>query len=87
LIAVRGRLCGSGDFILNNREGHDNSCVFLDQATNLCTIYETRPDVCRAFDCELDERGIGFREHLAELAQVETARLRLPPWVALNFRG
>ena len=25
----------------------DNVCKFLDEATNLCTIYETRPLFCR----------------------------------------
>ena len=25
----------------------DGICKFLDEATNLCTIYETRPDICR----------------------------------------
>jgi Fe-S-cluster containining protein len=30
--------------------------VFLDDATNRCTIYETRPLVCRLFDCDGPDR-------------------------------
>lgn len=28
----------------------DGACVALDPVTKLCTIYESRPSVCRAFD-------------------------------------
>lgn len=28
----------------------DGACVALDPVTKLCTIYERRPSVCRAFD-------------------------------------
>ena len=28
----------------------DGACVALDPVTKLCTIYETRPTVCREFD-------------------------------------
>jgi Fe-S-cluster containining protein len=51
-------------YLLNGRE--DMACVFLDQGTNCCTIYETRPLVCRLFDCE----GEG-REQLIELGIME----------------
>lgn len=37
-------------FFLNSK-ANDFACAFLDQATNLCTIYETRPLICRLFDC------------------------------------
>jgi Fe-S-cluster containining protein len=38
-------------YLLNSPEnGH--ACAFLDQQTNLCGIYETRPWTCRAFDCD-----------------------------------
>ena len=47
-------------YMLNDRE--DIACVFLDRQTNLCTIYETRPLVCRLFDCAGDGR-----EQLIEL--------------------
>src|SRR5271163_4166163 len=36
---------------LLNGTGGDTACVFLDQATNLCGIYDTRPLACRLFDC------------------------------------
>jgi Fe-S-cluster containining protein len=34
-------------YLLN---GDDLACMFLDQATNLCTIYDTRPLACRLFE-------------------------------------
>ena len=49
-------------YLLN---GPDLACVFLDQATNLCTVYATRPLACRLFDCD----GEG-REQLIELGIV-----------------
>jgi Fe-S-cluster containining protein len=39
------------------------ACVFLDE-TNGCTIYATRPDICRAFQC---------RASLFELSTRQTA--------------
>lgn len=33
-------------YVVWNRSG---PCVFLDQKTNLCTIYESRPEACRTF--------------------------------------
>lgn len=36
-------------YLLN---GPDGACVFLDQQTNLCTIHETRPLMCRVFVCD-----------------------------------
>jgi Fe-S-cluster containining protein len=49
-------------YILNRVHGPDVACVFLDQGTNHCTIYDTRPLGCRLFDCN----GEG-REKLIEL--------------------
>jgi Fe-S-cluster containining protein len=48
-------------YFLNDQEG--SGCVFLAQQSNLCTIYETRPLVCRLFNCD---EGEGF-EQLVEL--------------------
>ncbi len=45
-----------------NSKANDYACAFLDRQTNLCTIYETRPLICRLFDC--DEKN---REDLIEL--------------------
>ena len=42
-------------YLLNT--GKDRACVFLDQATNLCGIYETRPLICRLFDCDDEDRA------------------------------
>lgn len=49
-------------YLLNSQK-QDGRCVFLDDATNLCTIHETRPLACRVFDCD----GKGSREQLIEL--------------------
>jgi Fe-S-cluster containining protein len=51
-------------YILNMRD--DCACVFLDKQTNLCQIHETRPLVCRLFNCE----GEG-REQLIELGIIK----------------
>ena len=48
-------------YVLNTKE-KEYACVFLDLETNLCSIYATRPRVCRLFDCD----GAG-RDHLIEL--------------------
>jgi Fe-S-cluster containining protein len=32
--------------------GNDGPCVFFDRQTRLCTIYETRPLVCRLYNCD-----------------------------------
>lgn len=48
-------------YLLNSKT-NDYACAFLDRTTNLCTIYETRPLVCRLFDC--DEKN---RQDLIEL--------------------
>jgi Fe-S-cluster containining protein len=34
-------------FVLEQRAGRD--CLFLDEKTRLCTVYEKRPEVCRQF--------------------------------------
>lgn len=39
-------------YLLN---GEDGACVFFNQETALCTIYETRPLVCRVFDCDCSD--------------------------------
>ncbi|MEO6001875.1 MAG: YkgJ family cysteine cluster protein [Opitutus sp.] len=39
----------------------DGTCVALDRATKLCTIYEQRPSVCRTF-----ERGSGLCRRVLE---------------------
>jgi Fe-S-cluster containining protein len=39
-----------------NDKTKDYACTFLDTTTNLCSIYETRPWVCRLFDCDGEQR-------------------------------
>lgn len=36
---------------LLNDPSNGNACAFLDRSTNLCTIYDTRPLMCRLFNC------------------------------------
>ena len=43
-----GRIRSTGDLTVRN----GNACAFLNQTTNLCSIYDTRPWVCRVFDCD-----------------------------------
>ena len=55
-IYLPAELTGTGEkelegYLLNDKE-KDYACTFLDQSTNLCSIYETRPWVCRVFDCD-----------------------------------
>ena len=50
-------------YIINKPDG--SSCLFLDDATNKCTIYETRPLNCRLFNCD----GEG-KEQLIELGHL-----------------
>jgi len=45
-------VCCSGALIgdaYGNKFGHGNPCIFL--VENKCTIYQTRPDVCRNYQC------------------------------------
>ena len=41
-----------------------NACHFLDLETNLCSIYATRPLMCRVFNCDVDwpeiQKAIGM---------------------------
>jgi hypothetical protein len=58
------RLTASGTreligYLLNAEDG---PCTFLDRQTNLCTIHETRPLMCRLFSCDGNDR-----EDLVEL--------------------
>jgi len=49
-------------YLLNDINDKGHACRFLNQTTNLCSIYETRPWACRVFDCDGDGR-----EQLIEL--------------------
>ncbi len=43
-----------GGYLLNNRTDGPE-CVFFDRQTRLCTIHETRPLVCRLFNCDQEQ--------------------------------
>jgi Fe-S-cluster containining protein len=49
-------------YMLNDVREDGYECVFLDQTSNLCSIYDTRHWACRVFDCD----GEG-KEQLIEL--------------------
>jgi Fe-S-cluster containining protein len=42
-------------YLLNDAK-NGYACTFLDRSTNLCSIYDTRPWVCRIFDCDGKDR-------------------------------
>jgi Fe-S-cluster containining protein len=44
---IRSYHAKSGLFIVEQRRGRD--CIFLDEKSRLCTVYEKRPEVCRTF--------------------------------------
>ncbi len=46
-------------YMLNSSE-NEYACRFFDRQTRRCTIYETRPLVCRVFNC--DEEQDRFRD-------------------------
>jgi Fe-S-cluster containining protein len=65
-IYLPAELTGTGTreligYLLNATE-NGGACAFLDRASNLCGIYQTRPLMCRQYDCskrdELIELGV-----------------------------
>jgi Fe-S-cluster containining protein len=40
--------------------GEGGPCVFFDRQTRLCTIHETRPLVCRLYNCDESELSDGY---------------------------
>ena len=42
--------------LLNDRE-NGMACHFFDRDRRLCTIYETRPLMCRVFNCDAERRS------------------------------
>lgn len=49
-----------GGYLLNSKD-NGGACAFFDRTARLCTIHETRPLVCRVFNCD-DEQNL--RDHL-----------------------
>ena len=55
----------------------DTACMFLDQKTRRCTVYESRPGVCRKFP---DGTTCGYYEFL----RFERAQQGDPEYIALT---
>lgn len=65
-IFTDARLTASGrpeleGYLLNSSD-NNSACACLDRQSNLCTIYASRPLICRLFDC-----GAAQREQLIDL--------------------
>ncbi len=84
--AAERAACGNG-FV---QKGADGLCVNLDRDTYLCRIWETRPSVCRAYDCNGDFLlQVAVRNpfrNIAELVKLATTAyipketyIRVPP--------
>lgn len=50
-LTENGKLIG---YVLVLRKKTNGSCIYLNDETELCDIYENRPNACRNFNC--DER-------------------------------
>jgi Fe-S-cluster containining protein len=60
-IYTPGELTSSGNrelsgYLLNKFTDAGHGCTFLNETTNLCSIYDTRPWACRVFDCDGEDR-------------------------------
>lgn len=40
-----------------NDSNNNYACHFFDRASRRCTIYDTRPAICRIFDCDEERQG------------------------------
>jgi len=68
---VDGDLVDTGElvgYVLNRGAAPGGACLFLSrdaEGRGVCSIYDTRPDVCRRFDCAGAGRlrliGLGYR--------------------------
>lgn len=53
---IRGFTDEQIGYLLNDpQNGH--ACRFFDRTSRLCTIYDTRPLICRLFNCEEERDG------------------------------
>jgi len=60
---------GLTGYLLNDpRNG--GACHFFDREHRLCTIYETRPQICRVFNCDAERRSGEFVELLSDQTDV-----------------
>ena len=52
-------------------KGEDGNCIHFDNDTNLCRIWEKRPKICRAYDCNSDFMlQVVLREGFTNIADV-----------------
>ncbi len=60
----------------------DGLCIHLDRDTHRCSIWETRPRICREYDCNYDhllQAAIRFGvKNIAQLSR-DSLSLRIPP--------
>jgi hypothetical protein len=58
------------------------SCLYLDAASNACSIYAKRPAQCRALHCE-DISGLAAMYEQGRLARADVLPLLHPDWLPL----
>jgi len=61
VLDVRLRVLRVAEMFVVDFQNNGGACPFLDQRTNLCRVYEDRPDACRAFPTKYEERCVLFR--------------------------
>lgn len=52
----------------------DMTCPFRDNGKKICTIYEVRPEICRQFICDSEQRAKENRERLKKGRRVFSMR-------------
>lgn len=52
----------------------DITCPFRDNGKKICTIYEVRPEICRQFICDSEQRAKENRERLKKGRRVFSMR-------------
>ncbi|WP_419037746.1 YkgJ family cysteine cluster protein [Enterocloster bolteae] len=52
----------------------DMTCPFRDNGKKICTIYEVRPEICRQFICDSEQRAKANRERLKKGRRVFSMR-------------
>lgn len=57
-----------------DKDESDGLCVWSDRSSDLCGIWERRPAVCRAYDCNQDPLlQVALRDGFVSLTQLVTA--------------
>jgi hypothetical protein len=70
----------------------DGLCIHLDRATERCGIWESRPRVCREYDCNSDYLlQVAVRRGVTNIVQLSRDALTLgvprEEWVRVSGRG